>query len=331
MAGGVPWHAHVLVMMTVFICSGGAATRPRQGGHHRREAPPLFAPAMSPLSRSVSSRVSRRRETCGCVLARSRSTAHAAHVLFAVACDSSADEGRRKRGGGGGGDGAYYSEATSEGLDWPVLWSRLVSLTKTEAGRARMCDPRSQVCQNVADVMFAHDCIGELRSLRASRLALGVGAAWGDVSGAGLMPLEGILDVSEVAARTAKGGVLEVSDVQRLLQTLPVMLLLADFLSHPTACNTCPTIHRLVEILKRQLPIARSTIVMTFENFWQWKSNGGGLLSSAVTTPLKNALDRQGQLRCDFDYSYFRDFLQFSPILRQFGAGRNSFWPPSPP
>jgi hypothetical protein len=189
------------------------------------------------------------------------------------------------------GDGVYFSDATSECLDWPLLWTRLISFTRTEAGRARMRDSGSQVCQNVTDVMFVYNCIGELRSLRASRVSLGTVNAWdtrefpaqnsgrqrGEVDSRAdeLLPLEGILDVSSIASRAAKGGVLEVPDVQRLCQTLPLLLLLGNALAHPAVDRLCPTIKHL------------------------WKSRGGGKLRSSVMAPFKHALDDQGQLNAE--------------------------------
>ena len=189
------------------------------------------------------------------------------------------------------GNDVYFSDATSECLDWPLLWTRLISFTRTEAGRARMRDSGSQVCQNVADVMFVYNCIGELRSLRASRVSLGTVNAWdttelpaqnsgrkrGEVDSRAdeVLPLEGILDVSSISSRAAKGGVFEVPDVQRLCQTLPLLLLLGNALAHPAVDRLCPTIKHL------------------------WKSRGGGKLRSSVMAPFKHALDDQGQLNAE--------------------------------
>jgi hypothetical protein len=126
---------------------------------------------------------------------------------------------------------AYFTAATAQGLDWPILWRRLVSLTQTEAGRALMQNATAQTCHSVQDVLFAHDCIGELAVLRTRREALGVtllveqlrrdGAAatsWKSADFQCAIPLDGILDVTHTSTRATRGGVMEQSDVRRLVQ-----------------------------------------------------------------------------------------------------------------
>ena len=96
-------------------------------------------------------------------------------------------------------------------------------MTKTEAGRERMCDSDKQLCHTVSDVRDSFDCIGELRALRMSlgargRISMREQAAtdscsdWrGGISRQAhgsreVLPLDGILDVRQVSARAAKGG-----------------------------------------------------------------------------------------------------------------------------
>ena len=98
-----------------------------------------------------------------------------------------------------------------------------------------MQNSTAQLCHTVQDVKHAHNCIGELRLLRSRRASSGVGD-WGKerlkslgseataklsedfLLGQGILPLDGILDVTIATKRAAKGGVLEVSDVTRLAQ-----------------------------------------------------------------------------------------------------------------
>ena len=104
---------------------------------------------------------------------------------------------------------------------------------------------QAQLCHTLEDVMFCFDCIGELRALRATRGEKGQGR---------LLPLEGILDVRDVAMRAGKGGVMEVADVRRLVQTLPLLLNLSAALSQLEVAKMCPTLQRLLWHVSHQLP-----------------------------------------------------------------------------
>jgi hypothetical protein len=91
-------------------------------------------------------------------------------------------------------------------------------MTKTEAGKARMRDSNKQLCHAVSDVRNSFDCIGELRALRMSLGARALtsmreqtptdsGIPRQAHGSREVLPLDGILDVRQVSARAAKGGV----------------------------------------------------------------------------------------------------------------------------
>jgi hypothetical protein len=155
-----------------------------------------------------------------------------------------------------------------------------------------MRDTQGQLCATVTDVLFCFDCIGELRALRATSK---------DKGNEGLLPLEGILDVRDVANRAGKGGVMEVPDVRRLVQTLPLLLLLSDALSQPAVKEMCPTLHQ------------------------RWRERGGGNLRGSVMQPFRNVLDSRGFLSAETFGQLAKLRQKVEEISRQLaGAGGGS-------
>jgi hypothetical protein len=152
-----------------------------------------------------------------------------------------------------------------------------------------MRDTQGQLCATVADVMFCFDCIGELRALRATSKDKGNG---------GLLPLEGILDVRDVANRAGKGGVMEVPDVRRLVQTLPLLLLLSDALSQPAVKEMCPTLQQ------------------------RWREGGGANLRGSVMQPFRNVLDSRGFLSAETFGQLAKLRQKVEEISRQLAGAR---------
>ncbi|KAJ1485611.1 hypothetical protein T484DRAFT_1792870, partial [Baffinella frigidus] len=88
-----------------------------------------------------------------------------------------------------------------DGVDWPAIWSKVVALAETDAGKEEVAAARP--LGSVEEVEQCMDLVEEAMSLLDKKPATGLGRR------GSALPLEGILDVRKELEYLGKGGELE--------------------------------------------------------------------------------------------------------------------------